>query len=95
MSRSWTMSDEAAGALVSEAHIECIECGEDGCTGCPLDSCDRPRLVEHAREHMHAGCKPAFDRHVDNVAIPLAVDEEETTPIDREPMALVVGARLR
>jgi len=95
VSRGWTMSAETADALVSEAHIECIECGEDGCAGCPSAFCDRPRLVEHAREHMHAGCVAAFDRHMDNAAIPLVVDEEETTPIDHEPMALVVGARLR
>jgi hypothetical protein len=91
----WTMSDETAVALVGEAHITCIECGGGGCTGCPSAFCELPLLVEHAGEHMHEGCKGAFDRHMDNAAIPLAVDEEETTPIDREPMALVVGARLR
>lgn len=94
MSYGWTMSDETAEAQMSEAHIECIECGEDGCRGCPSAFCDRPRLVEHAGEDMHEGCVAAFNAHTDN-AIPVAIDEEETTPIDREPMALVVGARLR
>lgn len=89
------LADIDAEMTVSEAHVECLMCDAEGCTGCPSAFCDRPRLVEHANEWMCAKCVSTFEGYTDNAAIPLVVDEEETTPIDREPMALVVGARLR
>jgi hypothetical protein len=89
------MSEEAADDLMAAAHIECIQCGADGCKGCPSYFCDLPRLIEHAGEHMHAECVGAFDALTDN-AVPRYVDEvEETTPVPPETMAVVVAGRLR
>lgn len=65
----WTVSGERADDIMAEAHIECIECQEDGCTGCPSPFCERPLLVECCGEHMHAGCVADFHRHVENKAV--------------------------
>lgn len=62
----WVMSDERAEELVSEAHVDCLVCGTDGCAGCPSAFCDRTKLVEHAGEHMCAECVPAFEALTDN-----------------------------
>jgi hypothetical protein len=75
------LADMAAEDATRDAHIACIQCGADGCTGCPGAFCELPALVLHAREHMCSGCRPAFDAHTDNVP-ELVDDVEETTPVE-------------
>lgn len=96
------LNDDIASDLVRDAHADgCIECGAEGCKGCPSAFCDLPELVEHCREWMCPGCVAAFDRHIENKCdgttchcpsdgIPLALDEEETTPLPFESMTDVV-----
>jgi len=61
----------------------CLHCG---CGGI---------LVKHRGETMHQRCVEPFEKLTDN-AVPVAVEDDRTTPIPHyEPMALVVGEKRR
>lgn len=65
------VSDSDAADIWADAHPTCIECDGEGCikSECPGGFCNTEALVKSHGEHVHVGCRVAFERLIENKAV--------------------------